>query len=270
MITFNLPLVNGQTILQIPGGNVGNLQMVLACKTYPSAGRFTIEYQLAGGTAWRQVADATADPFVSEVAFNVPGVVSSLRCTFANLAGGSDCTLSLTDAGNLSGISGVVTELAFFEQSSREGQVFEISSQATLVAGASRDTVVITGAKPTAIIARAVQFDGAKCELRIYSGPTYTGGTPATPFPLNRIDVKASLLQFLVAPTVTDVGIEVAAPKYLIGVPPSGNKAVQSQSIGGDPFRILAPNTTYLFRTTNTSADTTNFSGYSVWHEGDL
>ena len=134
MLTFPLALQNGQQVLPLPGGIVGNLQMVLACANYPTAGRFTLEYQLAGGSMWRQVADATADPFTGEVAFNVSGVIAAIRVTFANLAGGSGCVLAITDAGELNGVSGLVTELTFFEQSAREGQVFEISSQVTLAA----------------------------------------------------------------------------------------------------------------------------------------
>jgi hypothetical protein len=270
MLTFPIALQNGQQILTLPGGIVGNLQMVLACANYPTAGSFTLEYQLAGGNKWRQIVDASADPFVGEVAFNVSGVISAIRLTFANLAGGSSCFLSITDAGELNGISGLVTAQDFFSRSSREGQIFDISAAFTLATLASRDTVVITGAKPVAIVARAVQFDGAKIEMHIYSGPTYTGGTLTSYFGMNAIHQNPPQLQFLVGATVSNPGTEIAAPKYLIGVSPSGQKAVQTVTIGGDTLRILAPNTTYLFRTTNTSPDTTNITTYNQWHEGDL
>ncbi len=270
MLTFPLNLQNGQHVLTLPGGIVGNLQMVLACANYPTNGKLTLEYQLAGGSKWRPVIDATDDPFTSEVAFYISGVMSAIRVTFANLAGGSGCVLAITDAGDLSSISGDVTALDFFQQSAREGQVFEISTTFTLNAAELRDAIVLTGSKPIAIAGRAIQYDGAKLELRIYSGPTYTGGMSVPYFGMNQIFQKPPQAQFIVGATVTVVGTEIAAPKYLIGVPPLGNKAVQNTTIGGDSLRILAPNSSYLFRTINTSPDITNISTYNQWHEGDL
>ena len=270
MFTFNAPLTNGQTVYPLAGAVIGNIQIVLSCEIYPSAGTATIEYKLCGGTKWRQVMDATAQPFNQELSFQVAGAVSALRLTLAGIVGGSGATLCALWNGSMAGISNVVTQRTFFEQGSLDGQVFELTTSYTLAAATNRDTIVLTGSKPVALITRGVQFDGAKLELHIYSAPTYTGGTLATTYGLNSISQNASTVQIYTGATVSATGTEISAPKYLLGLPPSGNKAVQSQTIPGESLRILSPNSTYLFRTANTSTDPMNITTYTAWHEGDL
>jgi len=133
------------------------------------------------------------------------------------------------------------------------------------------DIVVITGALPISIKGRAFQWDGAGIQLDTYRSPTYTGGTPITYYNMSDIAQLAGLAQILGSPTVTDVGVRISPTRTLLGSTGQGNSVLSSAAKDADGLEsILAPNTTYLFRTTSLHTATQRLSSFSTWYEGDL
>jgi hypothetical protein len=133
------------------------------------------------------------------------------------------------------------------------------------------DYVVITGALPISIKGRALQWDGAGIQLDTYRSPTYTGGTPVTYYNMSDIAQLAGLAQILGSPTVTDVGVKISPTRTLLGSTGQGNSVLSSAAKDADGLEsILAPNTTYLFRTTSLHTATQRLSSFSTWYEGDL
>lgn len=166
------------------------------------------------------------------------------------------------------------TVQSFVEANCKNGTQFEVTTyDAAFAAGANRDFVVVTGNLPVLIKNRFFQFTGAQIVTNIYRSPTYTGGTPITYYNLSDINPQVGLSQIIGAPTVTNVGTQIAPTSNLLGnIPQTGQAIVASNvenSIAGLE-RVLRPNTTYLFRTTNPTAASMFISTKSTWYEGHL
>lgn len=157
----------------------------------------------------------------------------------------------------------------YIEANVKNGLQFEISSApVSLAAGASIDTVFITGSEPVIIKGRTVKFNGVLLTTRVYRAPTYAGGTPIAPFNLNDINPVASTVTILGGATVTDVGTEFGTPTYDIGSSGLGNVQISTYSTFGVE-RVLRPNTVYLQRITNGDINPQLVSGALTWYEGE-
>lgn len=162
-----------------------------------------------------------------------------------------------------------MTTQGYVECNVKNGVQFETASGiVTLAAGASRDLVFITGAKPVIIKNRILRFNGLQLSTRIYRGPSYTGGSAADIYNLNDINPVATTVQALTGATVTDPGTEFGAPTWDIGTADIGNSQVAIYTSPGVE-RVLRPNTTYLQRITNTSAASQLISTSLTWYEGE-
>jgi hypothetical protein len=176
--------------------------------------------------------------------------------------------LDVTPAGVFTGLRAMTTQ-NFIEANTRLGMQFEISAMnAALAAGANQDFVIVTGAKPIIINAREVQFTGAKMELHGYINPVYTGGVNIPYYNLNLRNPATGLAQFKAGVTVTSPGTEIMAPTYGVGSAAVGPSVVGSVRAAGSQ-RLLAANSTYLFRTTNTDSSAQVIVTYATWFEGD-
>lgn len=162
-----------------------------------------------------------------------------------------------------------MTTQGYVECNVKNGVQFELSSGiVTLTAGASRDLIFITGAKPVIIKNRVLRFNGLQLSTRIFRSPAYTGGTPSTIYNLNDINPVATTVQALTGAAVTDVGTEFGAPTWDIGSSDIGNNQISIYTSPGVE-RVLRPNTTYLQRITNTSASSQLISTSLTWFEGE-
>lgn len=161
-----------------------------------------------------------------------------------------------------------MTQQNYIEANVKNGLQFESSSgHVVLAAAANHDVIFITGDKPVIVKGRLLKFNGVLLSTRVYRGPTYTGGTPATVFNLNDINPVATTVQIITGATVTDVGTEFGAPTYELGSSGIGNEQTSIYSLVGVE-RILRPNTVYLQRTTNLDGTNQTIVGALTWYEG--
>lgn len=166
------------------------------------------------------------------------------------------------------------TTQSFIEANCKNGVQYELGTyDAAFLVGSNRDFVVVTGSLPILVKARLFSFTGDEISTTVYQNPVYTGGTPTPYFNLSTINPVPGLATILAAPTVTSVGTQRSPTYRLLGNLPQGGQAVQTtDASGGAPEleRVLAPNSTFLFRTTNTGTVTSKFSSKNTWYEGDL
>lgn len=166
------------------------------------------------------------------------------------------------------------TTQTFVEANCKNGTQYELATyEAAFGAGVNRDFVVITGNNPILIKNRVFQFTGSQIVTNIYRSPTYTGGTPTTYYNLSDRNPVPGTVQILALPTVSNVGTQIAPTTTLLGnIPQTGQAIVattgENSVIGLE--RVLRPNTTYLFRTTNPTAAAMFYATRTTWYEGGL
>lgn len=167
-----------------------------------------------------------------------------------------------------------LTIQSFTEANCKNGVQYELATYDNAFAiGANRDFVLLTGAKPILIKERLFSFTGDEISATIYQNPTYTGGTPVPYFNLSTINPVAGTAVILGSPTVTAVGTQISPTYRLLGNIPQTGQAVQTTDAAGSSpglERVLAPNSVFLFRTTNSGTVISKFSSKNTWYEGHL
>jgi hypothetical protein len=275
-ITFEIPLANGVHTHDIENVT-GYHQIMLGFTQYPTAGRMAIEFQPIGVDGWFPIPEAqNLDLSLPRYAIAFGGI-HRLRFTISGLSGGVGLFCQVITTQQWPGIAmppglfeglRAMTVQNYTEANVKNGVQYEASSNtAALVAGASIDTIFITGAFPVLIKNRIVQFNGNSLLTRVYRAPSYTGGTPAAYFNMDDIGPVAGGVQILSGATVSAAGTEFGAPTYSIGSTDVGNSSLSTFSTQGVERR-LRPNTAYLQRITNDSAATQRVTSYLSWFEG--
>ena len=135
-------------------------------------------------------------------------------------------------------------------------------------AGASNDTIFLTGPSPVSLKARVIGYTGTGVSGSIYESPLYTGGSLAQYQNASAINPVVGLSQIIVGATITSDGDLVFAPTYSLGNQSRQGKGVAS-SITGDEH-LLKPNTAYLLRLTSLDTQEQDISSYLSWYEGEL
>lgn len=166
------------------------------------------------------------------------------------------------------------TVQSFTEANCKNGTQYELSTyDAAFAAGTNRDFIVITGNKPILIKNRFFQFTGSQITTNIYKNPIYTGGTPVTYYNLSDRNPVLGTVQILSTPTVTNTGTQISPTTVILGnIPQTGQAIVASNaenSVSGLE-RVLNSNSVYLFRVTNSSANSMFYSTRTTWYEGGL
>lgn len=166
------------------------------------------------------------------------------------------------------------TTQSFTEANCKNGVQYELTTfNPTFAASATTDFILTTGSKPVLIKNRQFTFTGAQLQTTIYKNPTYTGGVVVPYYNLSDVNPVTGTVVIRGTPTVTAVGTQVAPTFTLLGNIPQTGQAVTTTSAENSLRgleRVLAPNTTYLFRTTNTSAATMLITSQATWYEGGL
>lgn len=158
----------------------------------------------------------------------------------------------------------------FTEANVKNSTQWEFSSlNPSLTAGAVQDAVFTTGSSPVLIKSRQITFTGSGITAQVYEAPTFTGGTLASIYNLNRIAPNSPLSTIRTGVTTSATGTEIAAPTYAFGTDTSGNKAVGTFSAAGIE-RVLKPNTAYLLRITNNDTAACKVAVYTTFYEGEL
>ena len=164
-----------------------------------------------------------------------------------------------------------ITVQTYTEANVKNGVQYEVSSYSpALAASGNIRTIFITGAKPVAIKARLVSFDGAGIEARVYKWPTYSGGTLAPYFNLSDINPVTGGVQILAGATITATGTEFGARSYLIGSVQPGSQSTGSFSVAGQE-RSLEANAVYMLELISMdTAKAQRVAAYLSWYEGEF
>ena len=277
---FSPSLTNGQQIFPLQGGIPGLAQITFACASYPSAGTITLEYQVQGSSTWNLATgtngETSTQPATATANWEVYGATSQLRVTFAGLSGGSGPLLAatfVTERGHPFGVyQGIraITVQEYTEANVKRGLQFESAVYvASIAAGASVDTLFITGANPVIIKDRQISTTALTAEFHLYKNPTATAGASVPIYNLSLAPGVAATptTQIKAVTATTSVGTEIAAPTYIIGSNGQGQTVIGSYLTRGLE-RVLAANTTYLARFTNTGSSSCAGAVFSTWYEG--
>lgn len=169
------------------------------------------------------------------------------------------------------GGSQAITVQSFTEMNSKDGTQFEASVYSPDVAGGeSVDIVMVTGDVPVILKRLSVGFDSDLLSIQLFRSPTYTDGTAIPVYNYSDRDPQASVVTLLGDVSVTDAGTPVSPLDYSIGSEGVGGRRISGLS--GEPGveRILAENTTYMWRITNENSVAAKIAGHATWHEGPL
>ncbi len=162
------------------------------------------------------------------------------------------------------------TVQSFIEGNVKNGTQWEFSnSNNSLAAGASQDTILVTGSKPVLVKSRQIGFTGTGVTARVYKSSVFSGGTVASVYNLNTGSSNTKESVVYLSPTVTSVGTEVAAPTYTIGSVDQGQRTVGTFVASGLE-RVLAPNSTFLLRITNNDNSACKIVTYVTFYEGEI
>ncbi|WAX23066.1 hypothetical protein pA_gene0025 [Vibrio phage 13VT501A] len=203
----------------------------------------------------------------------VDGVIDGEK-VYARAVTGT-CFISVTSRNSTGSPDGLYegrraqTVQSYVEANSKNGVQHEGSTLLEgVAAGASNDTIFLTGALPVALKGRIISYTGSGVSAFIYEAPTYTGGTPAAYENASAINPVAGLSQIIVGATVSVDGDLVFAPVHFIGNQSNQGQGTTANSVTGE--RLLKPNTAYLLRLTSLDDQPQDISSYLSWYEGEL
>lgn len=162
------------------------------------------------------------------------------------------------------------TTQPFIEANVKNGTQWELSFEnSTVAAGASLDSVLLTGNQYVLVKSRIISFTGSRIEGDVYKNPVYTGGSTVPIYNLNTSIVTPVMSSFKTGVSVSSVGTEIAARTHAYGTDTNVNQTVGAYAVQGVE-RVLAPNTAYLLRITNQSSISIRVSGYITFYEGEI
>jgi hypothetical protein len=150
-----------------------------------------------------------------------------------------------------------------------KGQSFGFDGSGTLAAGATVLFLGKVGAKQVHFDAFSGQFSAGAIQIELFEAPTITNdGSVQTPYRLNRAVANTNTMGLFAAPTVSANGTKIGG----VFLPASGGGANANPTEGGIASgRVLAQNTNYLFKVTNTGGVTAITYGIVFeWHESDV
>lgn len=148
-----------------------------------------------------------------------------------------------------------------------QGTQYEYFATATLAAGATLDVVF----QPTpGMLMRfkdeVVSFNDELCDFRIFSNPSFTGGSAGDTFNLNNKIQLSSGVTVLEGATITDTGNAVSVPFRFIGSSGQGQQGAAAQGVGGLD-RVMSDTDEYLLRVTNSnSSGTMEVTLFVTWY----
>lgn len=271
---YPLTLTNGQQSFSINGAPSGTQQIVISCQSYPSAGTLSLEYKLVGDSLWRPVPKGTLLPLAGPLVLETYGPVAGYRATLAGIVGGAGLVawIGIGNAegfppGSFVGLRALTTQ-SYIEANVKNGVQYEVSSYiAALAPLANNDTVFITGPLPVIVKTRQIGFDATKLEAHVFKDTVFTGGSVIPYYNLNLRNPVVGGVIIRAGATITNAGTEAGAPTYMIGSAGQGQNTVGAYQVSGLE-RLLAPNSTYMLRVTNTGAAPCQVSAYISWYEG--
>lgn len=231
------------------------------------------------------------DSVISEKVY-IDGVIDNHK--IYALALNHDCVISVTQRSSSGLPDGVfegtraITAQGYIEANTKNGLQFSAASLFTgITANQNLDVIFITGDKPVIIKAQYIATKNAGDVIAdFYENPTYTGGANLNSgiFNQTRISPQPTTVNLVglaptdpltynltpnlaTAPNVTDVGLKIQPPLFVLGVTGAGNSSTAKAAESGLDT-VLKPNTVYLYRRHCVGA-VASFFGFTTWYEGD-
>lgn len=140
-----------------------------------------------------------------------------------------------------------------------------------IASGTSRDIVFRTTSKKVLAKVRIVHYNAQEIEIDLFGGVTFDDqtGTEFTPSNYNGVNPVTSTVTIFKEPTVSDPGtrIDDCDPEYYFGSGSQGQRSGESIPEGRE--RVLAANTDYLVRLTNTGSGDARVQYFLDWYEGE-
>ena len=162
------------------------------------------------------------------------------------------------------------TTQPFIEANVKNSTEWELSFlESGLGAGLSIDSILSTGSQTVLVKSRQIAFNNESMTADVFEGTTFTGGTPATIYNMNRVTPNAPEFTVTSNVSVTTTGTQIAATTFGLGGEGAGNRPIGSFAVTGVE-RVLKPNTDYLLRITNTAAVAQDIAVYATLYEGPL
>lgn len=272
---YPLSLSVAQQTFRIIGAYAAAQSIVLACSSYPSEGVVSVEYQLAGTSNWLPVPKGSLLPLSGPIVLAVYGAIAGYRVTLAGVVGGAALSAWVAPIeaegfppGAFIGLRALTTQ-SYIEANVKNGVQYEASAlNLAVAAGANIDICVTTGLRPVLIKLRKIDFNGARVEARVYKNTVFSGGTPITYYNMNLRNPIAGSMQAFAGAVVSNIGVEAGAPTFGIGSVGQGQSTSGSYATSGIE-RLLATQSNYLLRITNSTAAPQDISTYLSWYEGD-
>lgn len=140
-----------------------------------------------------------------------------------------------------------------------------------IASGTSKDIVVRTTSKKMLAKVRIVHYSAQEIEIDLFGGVTFNDqtGEQIIPSNYNGVNPVASTVEVFKEPTVSDPGtrIDDCDPEYYFGSNSQGQRSGESIPEGRE--RVLAANTSYLVRLTNTGTGDARVQYFLDWYEGE-
>jgi len=167
-----------------------------------------------------------------------------------------------------------LTVQTFTEANSKNGSQFSMTTRNIAVAaGSTLDVMLTTGAKTVLTKGLVVQYTGSQIETSLYKGVVATGGQTVPSYNLNTELLTTMLSTFKTsngaAFTITNAGVQVAPAEFFYGIADQGNRSTPSFITAGIE-RVLQPNTVYMRRIWNRSANPCVIDFSATFYEGDI
>lgn len=163
-----------------------------------------------------------------------------------------------------------VTVQPFTEANVKNGSQFEASSYVTdYPANGVSYTSFVTGDKPVLIKALDVQLTGEGAIVTLFSGGTFTGGTPIDIYNLSDDNPAEETIAARNGVTMVTEGTQISPELVVLGSRGQGQSFSPTGKVQGLDRR-LKPNTTYLRKIESLDSTTQTLFAYTTWYEGGL
>lgn len=153
------------------------------------------------------------------------------------------------------------------EANKKQSVQWEASRLVTLASGETATSILLTGSQHVDLKKREFAYRKAGVVARVYKNPTYTGGIEDALYNLNTSGGLPET-KLLTGFTLTDNGVECAAPIYAIG--PDTNQTTGASTTAYATNRILEPNTSYLLTFESLDAAEQDVAARIEFYEGGL
>lgn len=278
--TYQIPLQNGEHIVDDFGQFDGFHQLVFAYGTKPTAGTMSV-FAKTTSSDWMPVNEAMNLSMTGDTVLVSVGNIDAYKFVISGLVGGTDLEVHVNDLavwpgpglppGLFEGLRAITTQ-PYTEANVKNGLQFYLRASWPLLdpiaPGTTRKLWFKTGSKPVIIKLRDFQYLAEEMSITLTANPTgVSGGTALTISNYNGINPVATTAQAKKGVTTISDGSPLGATEYFFG-----NNAAPQRTAAAIPQgreRILPPDTEFIVAITNGGTGNARAEYFLDWYEGD-